>query len=91
VVIDIRAAARIGEKDVAVFAATAQVCAQVGWEYQRAGELGPVRAANLRWLSGYRHPRFDLEAPTWRAGANYRDLACLASIETAPEWQWASG
>ena len=58
VVIDVRADERIGEKDAAVFAATAQVCAQVGWEYQRAGELGPVRAANLRWLSGYRHPRF---------------------------------
>jgi hypothetical protein len=41
-----------------VFAATAQVCAQVGWDYQRAGVLGPVQAANLRWLSGYRHPRF---------------------------------
>jgi hypothetical protein len=58
VVIDVRADGRIGEKDAAVFAATAQVCAQVGWGYQRVGELGPVRAANLRWLSGYRHRRF---------------------------------
>jgi hypothetical protein len=30
----------------------------VGWEYQRVGELGPVRAANLRWLAGYRHRRY---------------------------------
>jgi hypothetical protein len=30
----------------------------VGWEYQRVGELGPVLAANLRWLAGYRHPRY---------------------------------
>jgi hypothetical protein len=58
VVIDVRADQRIGDRDAAVFAATAQVCAEVGWEYQRAGELGPVQAANLRWLSGYRHPRF---------------------------------
>jgi hypothetical protein len=58
VVIDVRAGQRIGDRDAAVFAATARVCAQVGWEYQRAGELGPVQAANLRWLSGYRHPRF---------------------------------
>jgi hypothetical protein len=57
VVIDVRADDRVG-KDAAVFAATAQVCAQAGWDYQRAGELGPVQAANLRWLSGYRHPRF---------------------------------
>jgi hypothetical protein len=58
VVIDVRADERIGKKDAAVFAATAQVCSQVGWDYQRAGELAPVQAANLRWLSGYRHPRF---------------------------------
>ena len=68
VVIDVRADERIGEKDAAVFAATAQVCAQVGWEYQRAGELGPVRAANLRWLSGYRHPRFDQPGVAARLG-----------------------
>jgi hypothetical protein len=58
VVIDVRPDERIGERDAAVFTATAQMCAQVGWDYQRAGELGPVHAANLRWLSGYRHPRF---------------------------------
>jgi hypothetical protein len=58
VVIDVRADQRIGEQDAAVFAATARLCAQVGWDYQRAGELGLVHAANLRWLSGYRHPRF---------------------------------
>ena len=53
VVIDVRPDQRIGEKDAAVFAATGRLCAQVGWEYQRAGELGAVHAANLRWLSGY--------------------------------------
>jgi hypothetical protein len=58
VVIDVRPDERVGEQDAAVFAATARVCAQVGWEYQRVGELGAVHAANLRWLSGYRHPRF---------------------------------
>ena len=51
-VIDVRADQRLGDRDAAVFAATAQVCAQVGWGYQRAGELGPVHVANLRWLSG---------------------------------------
>lgn len=57
-VIDVRPDHRIGDQDAAVFAATARLCAEVGWEYQRAGEFGPVRPANLRWLSGYRHPRF---------------------------------
>jgi hypothetical protein len=58
VVIDVRPGQRIGERDAAVFAATAAFCAQVGWEYELAGELDPVRAANLRWLAGYRHPRY---------------------------------
>ena len=58
VVIDVRADERISERDAAVFAATTGVCAEVGWVYQRVGDLGPVQAANLRWLSGYRHPRF---------------------------------
>jgi len=45
VVIDVRPDQRIGEKDAAVFAATGRLCSQVGWEYQRAGELGAVHAA----------------------------------------------
>ena len=68
VVIDVRPDQRIGDQDAAVFAATAQVCAQAGWEYQRAGELAPVQAANLRWLSGYRHPRFAQPGLSARVG-----------------------
>jgi hypothetical protein len=33
VVIDVRADDRIGDRDAAVFAVTAQVCSQVGWDY----------------------------------------------------------
>jgi hypothetical protein len=49
---------RIGEKDAAVFAATAQVCAQLGWGYQRAGELGPVtrRPFSESWPGHSRMP-----------------------------------
>jgi hypothetical protein len=68
VVINVRPDQRIGDQDAAVFAATAQVCAQAGWEYQRAGELAPVQAANLRWLSGYRHPRFAQPGLSARVG-----------------------
>jgi hypothetical protein len=57
---------RIGETDAAVFAAIARFCALVGWEYQRVAEPDPVRAANLRWLAGYRHPCY---APTGAGGA----------------------
>ena len=58
VVIDVRADDRIEDSDAAKFAATARACGQAGWQYRRIGALDPVLAANLRWLAGYRHPRF---------------------------------
>jgi hypothetical protein len=56
-VIDVRADDRIDAHDVEVFAATAQACQSVGWDYERCGRLDPVLGANLRWLAGYRHRR----------------------------------
>lgn len=32
--------------------------AQVGWQYQVLRPPDPVFATNLRWLAGYRHPRY---------------------------------
>lgn len=58
VVIDVRADDRIGEEDAVKFAATARACESVGWSYERVGAVDPVFAANLRWLSGYRHQRY---------------------------------
>ena len=55
--VDVRADSRIDAGDQAVFDRTASVCESVGWDYRRVGEVPAVRAANLRWLSGYRHPR----------------------------------
>ena len=83
VVIDVRADQRIGDRDAEVFAATARVCAQVGWDYQRAGELGPVQAANLRWLSGYRHPRFAQPGLAARLGEVFAEPGPLLSGASA--------
>lgn len=34
-------------------------CARAaGWGYRLVGPADPVRVANVRWLSGYRHPRY---------------------------------
>lgn len=60
VVIDVRPDARAA-KDADVFDATAAACASVGWDYQRLGDITPLLAANVRWLSGYRHPRCRIE------------------------------
>jgi TnsA-like endonuclease N terminal len=57
VVIDVRADDRIGPRDAEAFAVTARACESAGWEFRRVGEVDPVLAANVRWLSRYRHPR----------------------------------
>lgn len=57
VVVDVRPDDRIGDKDAAVFSATASACESVGWDYRRVGAVDAVLAANVRWLAGYRHRR----------------------------------
>ena len=57
VVIDVRPDELVGADDAVVFAATQRACAAVGWGYRRVGAAGAVLAANVRWLSGFRHRR----------------------------------
>lgn len=57
VIVDVRADDRISDRDAELFGRSHEACVLVGWEYRRVGALDPVTAANLRWLSGYRHPR----------------------------------
>jgi hypothetical protein len=56
-VVDVRPDDRIPARDAETFAVTAAACDAAGWEYRRAGDLDPVLAANIRWLSRYRHRR----------------------------------
>ena len=57
VVIDVRPDGLVDEAAAAVFEVTASACRQAGWEFRRTGGPSAVLAANVRWLSGYRHPR----------------------------------
>lgn len=57
VVIDVRPDELVGADDAEVFAATQRACAAVGWGYRRVGVADAVLAANVRWLSGFRHHR----------------------------------
>lgn len=54
-------------------------CARVGWAYRRLEPPPGVVAANLRWLAGYRHPRYQgspgLRAALTEAFAGPRPLA----------------
>ncbi len=57
VVLDVRADDRVKPEDAEAFAVMARACEVVGWSFQRVGTVAPVLAANVRWLSRYRHPR----------------------------------
>jgi hypothetical protein len=70
-VVDVRPAGRVKPKDAAKFEVTAVACAAAGgWSFRLVHELDPVLVSNLRWLSGYRHPRNDHPA----LGAALRQL-----------------
>ena len=56
-VVDSRPWERIRERDAEAFAVTGRACGRIGWRYDVWDQVEPVRAANLRWLAGYRHPR----------------------------------
>lgn len=47
-----------GERALRAAQAVRAACDLVGWRYRRLEPLDAVFAANLRWLAGYRHPRY---------------------------------
>lgn len=60
VLIDCRPVERRPPRDLEKFAFTAEVCRNLGWKYRLLGAPDQVLVANMRWLAGYRHPRYDL-------------------------------
>jgi hypothetical protein len=84
VVLDCRPDDRIEPRDAEAFAATERACALVGWDYRRVGAAVPVLVENVRWLAGYRHPRFlnpPMDEALIRGFADRRPL--LEGAETA--------
>lgn len=55
-VVDCRPVDLADEQFHRVAALTRAVCEEVGWDYRLAAEPSAARAANLRWLAGYRRP-----------------------------------
>jgi hypothetical protein len=56
-VVDVRPDRLIAARDAEAFAVTARPVPPWGGGTDGVGQLDPVRAANVRWLAGYRHPR----------------------------------
>ena len=57
-VVDVRPTDRVGPEDAVKFSATEAMCQEMGcWSFALVHEPDPVEMANIRWLSGYRHPR----------------------------------
>lgn len=59
VIVDCHRAERIIDEAAEKFAATLTACRMLGWSYLLLVEpVDIARYVNLRWLAGYRHPRF---------------------------------
>lgn len=58
VVLDCRPDDRVRARDAEAFAATERACELVGWDYRRVGAADAALVENVRWLAGYRQPRF---------------------------------
>ncbi|MFF7984155.1 TnsA-like heteromeric transposase endonuclease subunit [Streptomyces sp. NPDC007901] len=58
-VVDVRPDDRIEPDDAEAFEATARACDMAGWRFMRVGAVDAVLLANVKWLAGYRHPRYD--------------------------------
>ena len=57
ILIDCRPVERRPPRDVAKFEATARAYALLEWDYRLVAAPDMIVTANVRWLSGYRHPR----------------------------------
>ncbi|MGW2602564.1 TnsA-like heteromeric transposase endonuclease subunit [Streptomyces klenkii] len=64
-VVDVRAEDDMDDATRDAFAATADACSAVGWEFEWAGRPEPVFMANIRWLARYRRVRCG--RPAWIA------------------------
>jgi hypothetical protein len=77
-VIDVRPADRVGPDDAVKFAASEAMCRAMGcWSYVLVHEPEPVEMANVRWLSGYRHPRNRVGTVATRLGEVFREPRLL--------------
>lgn len=57
IVVDVRPDRLVDGDARQAFESTVALCDRAGWTYRRVGDQPPIRAANLRWLAGYRNPR----------------------------------
>lgn len=67
---------RPATSDGSLLLATRAACREVDWFFEYAYRPSPVVLGNLRWLSGFRHPRFDV--------AQIRDEICAVFAVPTP-------
>ena len=84
VVVDCRPEHRRKPRDLVAFEMTRQACELVGWEYRLLGAPDQVVTANLRWLAGYRHPRYlDVEVADRLRAAFAEPVALMGGAAAA--------
>src|SRR6478736_4875457 len=84
VLVDCRPEHRRKPRDLVAFEMTRQACELVGWEYRLLGAPDQVVTANLRWLAGYRHPRYlDVEVADRLRAAFAEPVALMGGAAAA--------
>ena len=64
VLYDVKPQALITDRAKTQFENTQRVCDLIGWDYELFTEIDPFVRTNLRFIAGYRHPRYVPEAAT---------------------------
>lgn len=88
-VVDVKPAERISDKDRVQHARTRAVCRELGWDYEEFTTIETAVDRNLRLLSGYHHRRFALPVEARAAitarlrGAGEHGIRLAQLIETA--------
>lgn len=80
VVVDVRPADRIGERDAETFRWTGEMCEALGWGYLLVSDISETEHRCLRFLSGYRYRRWISEP------ALERFTACAGDARTLRRW-----
>jgi hypothetical protein len=64
--VDVHLKSMTTQAHVESFAATARLCARLGWDYEVIDALEDIPRWNLEWISRYHHPRYDPEVKVRR-------------------------
>lgn len=90
--IDVKVKARVTDRVLAQFEATAEACERIGWAYRVMTELPAQKRVNLEFLANFRHPVYrpspaltEEVTAQFRPGWTFANLVRVMPGQTEPE------